>query len=424
MERIAIIGFGCAGFQALRSLRQAGSEAQVTVFTDTGEAPANPMLTTYYAAGKIGKKNLYPFGTLEEIKDAYRAEFCTQAVQALDGQTKCLTLADGTQAGPFDKILLATGAQALVPPLGVVPGKRVLCMRTVEDAELLRARLAQGDVRSALVVGGSMVGIKVAELFSDKGIDCTLADMAEKIFPLSAFPTVAEEIERRIGARGVKLRFGSGVQSAEELSDGVLTRFADGGAVKTDLLLLCIGTRACVGLAKDAGLAVGRGILVDEHMGTSVPGIYAAGDCCESRNLLSGQSQIIGLWANAGWQGQAAGSCMAEKPMRFEGNIIHNITHFMGMDFVSLGDVHAQGRRVTLGAPRSERYIEAVVDEENKLLCVNLLDSYHLSGVIKNYMLNRFSGNTQPLPPVLRGLLAREGMDEAFISLFEGGVSQ
>lgn len=94
--------------------------------------------------------------------------------------------------------------------------------------------------------------------------------------------------------------------------------------------------------------------------------------------------------------------------MIFSGNILHNITHFMGMDFVGFGNVRAQGEVHRVGRPTDRRYIEAVV-ADGELRCVNLLDSYHISGVVKNYLMNRFTGNRAPLPTALRGLLAREG---------------
>ena len=113
---------------------------------------------------------------------------------------------------------------------------------------------------------------------------------------------------------------------------------------------------------------------------------------------------------------------MAGKEISFTGNIVHNITHFMGMDFVSFGDVNAEGEIHTIGKPTDPRYIKAVV-ADGELRCVNMLDSYHISGVVKNYMMNRFTGNRMPLPTALRGLLAREGFTDEFLDLFEGGYS-
>ena len=419
-KRYAIVGFGCAGYQALSTLRESACDAEIHVFSDLNQPPANPMLTTYYAAGRLPYEALFPFGTLDDIQRRLDPILHTGAsVTALDPKERTLTCG-GETFGAFDGILLATGAEPVVPPLGVTVGGRVLCMRTVADARALRARLDQGGVRSVTVIGGSMVGIKIVELCQEAGLSCTLADMADRIFPLSAFSDVSEEIQRRLTEKGVALRFGAAVTGAAETDEQVTTFFAQGEPVPSDLLVLCIGTRAKTALARAAGLEVNRGIVVNDSMETSVPGIYAAGDCCEGRNLMTGGHQIIGLWANAAYQGQTAGHCMAGDPAVFSGNILHNITHFMGMDFISFGDVNAQGEVHTIGKPTDTRYVKAVVSG-GELRCVNLLDSYHISGVVKNYIMNRFSGNHAPLPAALRGLLAREGFTDEFLKLFEGG---
>ena len=420
MKRYAIVGFGCAGYHALKALRQCDGEGEIHLWSEGEDPPANPMLTTYYAAGRLSYEGLFPFGDLEKITAEFRPVLhMGERITGLDAQNRTL-IAGENRYGPFDGILLATGAVPVVPPLGVEVGNRVLCMRTVADAKLLRDRLDRGDVKSVTVIGGSMVGIKIVELCHDRGISCTLADMADRIFPLSAFQDVSAEIQRRLAEKGVTLRFGSAVPGAEERPDRVITSFAQGEPVESDLLVLCIGTRARMELAKEAGLEIGRGILADDHMETSAPGIYAAGDCCQGRNVMTGERQIIGLWANAASQGTAAGRSMAGETTRFSGNMVHNITHFMGMDFVSFGDVNAQGEVRTLGKPEDSRYVEAVI-RDGEMQCVNLLDSYHVSGVIKNYMLNRFTGNRAPLPTQLRGLLAREGFSDDFLTLFEGG---
>lgn len=420
-KRYAVVGFGCAGYQALAALRESDGDAEIHVYSELEQPPANPMLTTYYAAGRIPYEALFPFGSLEEIARKYAPVLHTATcVTGLDAAAKALKCADGSVQA-FDGILLATGAEPVVPPLGVKVGGRVLCMRTVADAQALRARIEKGDIRSVTVIGGSMVGIKIVELCREAGLVCTLADLADRIFPLAAFLDVSAEIQRRLEDKGVALRFGAAVTGAEERADCVVTTFAAGEPVTSDLLVLCIGTRARTELARAAGLEVNRGIVVNDSMETSAPGIYAAGDCCEGRNIMTGGHQIIGLWANAAYQGQTAGHCMAGDPVVYSGNMLHNITHFMGMDFISFGDIGAEGEIHAIGKPTDDRYVEAVVSG-GELRCVNMLDSYHISGVVKNYMMNRFTGNRAPLSTALRGMLAREGFTDEFLTLFEGGI--
>ena len=163
-RRYAIVGFGCAGYHALEALRQSDSQGEIHVFSELDQPPANPMLTTYYAAGRLPYEALFPFGTLEEVERKFSPVLHMDApVAALEKDERALTLSTGERMA-FDAVLLATGAQPVVPPLGVTVGERVLCMRTVADARRLRQRLEAGDVRSVTVIGASMVGIKIVEL--------------------------------------------------------------------------------------------------------------------------------------------------------------------------------------------------------------------------------------------------------------------
>lgn len=163
-RRYAIVGFGCAGYHALEALRQSDSQGEIHVFSELDQPPANPMLTTYYAAGRLPYEALFPFGSLEEVERKLSPVLHMDApVAALEKDERALTLATGERMA-FDAVLLATGAQPVVPPLGVTVGERVLCMRTVADARRLRQRLEAGDVRSVTVIGASMVGIKIVEL--------------------------------------------------------------------------------------------------------------------------------------------------------------------------------------------------------------------------------------------------------------------
>ena len=161
MEQIAILGFGCAGYHCLKTLRAYGSDAQVDVYTDTDLPPCNPMLTTYYVKGKIPYEALFPFGSMEDIqKELHFTWFPKTLVEKLDASTKTLTLPDGTQRR-YDKILLATGTHAFSPPVGDLPAERVFTMRTVRDATHLRDALSQHRYRRVLVTGAMMVGIKL-----------------------------------------------------------------------------------------------------------------------------------------------------------------------------------------------------------------------------------------------------------------------
>ncbi len=419
MERIAIIGFGCAGYNGARALRASGFTGGIHVYESTQEPPANPMLTTYYVSGRLEEKEAYPFGGLESI--TRELNICLHSGETVRRvlPDRSILLADGRREA-FDKILISTGARAVVPALKGPAESRVFLMRTMDDARRMKHALEQGSVQKAVVVGASMVGIKVAELLLNRGVDVTLADFAPYLFPLAAFETVARELEQRVAEKGIHFKWNAGIEGIT----GNGARFSDGEELAADLICLCIGTRANVELAANTEAAQGtveirRGIVVNSHMETSVPGIYAAGDCCEGLNLQTGETMIIGLWANAGAQGETAGKNMAGMTAVYPGNVVHNITHFMDMDFIGLGDPRLPGDRITFGELSGPRYVEAVV-KDKRLQCVNMIGGQEESGLFKSLLMRLFTGEPARLTPYQRAFLLKRGYTEAFLEQLEG----
>lgn len=415
MKTVAILGFGCAGYHCAMSLRAEGYKGDIHVFSDTDLPPYNPMLTTYYAGHRLPWKGLFPFGTLKGIAKSLHLTLHTNSpVERLDCKDRVVRLANGERV-PFDAALISTGARVFIPPIPDLPEKNIYVMRTPNDAQALRDRLDRGDVRRAVVVGASMVGIKVAELFQRAGCQCVLADMAPSLFPLAAVPEVGKELAGRVEAKGVELKFGVGLSGIRETGDGLAVSF-DKETLSADAVVLAIGTRPNLDFLDDTGPQVDRGVLVNEQMETSIPGVYAAGDCSSGYDIQSGRHQIIGLWANAGYQGVTAAGAMLGHPVRYPGTLLHNITHFMDMDFIGFGDVKAQGEVIRW---RNNGFFLYAIRREGKLALVNIVDNHIISGVIKSFMSRKFLGNCEPISPMQRVILLRNGLNEDVIHLLE-----
>jgi len=395
-QDIVIIGNVCAGAECIKALRESGYSEKIHLFTDGRWPVSNPMLTTYYVAGKIGFDRLFPYGASQEFYLKYRVDVYPESpVVALDAQQKVVYAKSGLEL-KYDKCLIATGAAPVLPPVEGIGSGRVYTMRTVEDAIRLKEAMRKTP-KKALVVGASMVGMKLVELFYNAGVEVCLADLTQHILPLSAHPECARVIEERLDQKGIKLRFGTGMEKVEETPRGVRAYFKDSAqSEEVALLVMCIGVQANTGFIDRKQVVIDKGIVVDGHMRTNVPGLYAAGDVAQGKNLLSGGSEIIGLWNNARYQGRTAGRNMAGGNEFFPGNIPHNITHFMGMDFVSIGDVIGYDR--TEKKYDGKRYIQ-LFWKDGLLTGANFLDSYTESGAIKHALMKRIRQNR----PVLLG---------------------
>lgn len=419
MDRYAIVGFGCAGYHAAKRLRQLRPGDEIHIFEQTVRGGANPMLTTYYAGSKITFDQMFPFGNMEDICRELRLTLISEPVVRVDAEKRQVVTENGERR-QYDKILISTGASALLPAFLKVEGRDVFLMRTVQEAASLKDYVEQHEIRSAAVIGASMVGIKVAELLHHRGIETYLLDAADRIFPLAAYPSTAEEITAALEKQGLHLKMGVRVGGADPR--GVV--FADGSVLPADLVCLCIGTRANTELAANTRVAehtaidIGRGIVVNTRMETSAPGIYAAGDCCEGCNIQTGQSMIIGLWANAAAQGQCAGSNMAGVPEEYYGNFPHNITRFFGMTFVGLGDPNLSGEYREF---QGENIKVGVVLTEDRIASINILGDCSISGVLKSILIKRLGQAPGGLSTTQQGLMEKAGLPKEFIAFIGGG---
>ena len=383
---VAIVGSGCAAAECVKALRGGGFQGEIHLFADNEWSVYNPMLTTYYVAGKIGWDGLFPYGSNEVLAGRYGVEIHPGSpVVALDAERRVLANRAGLEMR-YDRCLVASGASPVLPRIEGIECRGVYAMRTVDDAVRLKAAMAEGP-RRALVVGASMVGIKLVELFHDAGMEVCLADLADQVFPLAAHPACARVIEGRLRERGVRLRLGAAIQRIEETPRGLRAHFGDGGeGEEADLLMMCIGVRANTAFVDREQVEVQQGILVDERMRTSAEGLYAAGDVAQGLELLSGGRQVIGLWANARYQGRTAGRNMAGACEAYPGNVPHNITHFMGMDFVGIGNVRDYDR---MEVESDGKGLVQLFWRDGLLVGANLLDSYTESGIIKSALIKR-----------------------------------
>jgi NAD(P)H-nitrite reductase large subunit len=241
-KKVAIIGNGCAAAECIKALRESGYGGEVHVFTDSEWPVYNPMLTTYYIAGKITFDRLFPYGG-DEFYRQYQVEVHTGSpVISLEAENRVVANRAGFELN-YEQCLIASGASPVLPTIEGLRSHNVYLMRTVEDAIRLKDALAEKP-RRALVIGASLVGIKLVELFHTAGMEVCLADLADQVFPLNAHPECARIIGDRLSGMGIKLKLGAGLSRIEDGPTGIRAYFGDGReGEESDLLALCTGVR-------------------------------------------------------------------------------------------------------------------------------------------------------------------------------------
>ena len=356
-----MLGFGAAAVSAICSLRECGYDGPLTVVTNAGPEPYSPVLTSYYAGGRIGKEQCFPWKDVD-FSDLIDDLLFQQTPVSVDFAAHEVELVDGRRVG-YSKLLVATGAHPVAPGFPELGAYRPHALRTMEDADRLYEALVRKPHARVLVLGTSMVGLKVVEACLDRKADVTMLGRSPYILRVSAHPVVAERFEQLLEERGVTFRLSQAVERVEDESDAssYVVRFSNGDEEEFDEVVLAQGVKPNLEFMDSGSVEMGDGLVVDSFMRTSVPDVFAAGDVAQALDLSSGKKRIIGLWQNAVQQGRCAGATIAAElagraPMRrYPGSIPSNTIHVQDVLFASAGSVaESEGRIIeTITSPQS-----------------------------------------------------------------------
>jgi NAD(P)H-nitrite reductase large subunit len=391
---IAVIGNGCAALSAMTTIRDLGCKEPIMIISDSVWQAYNPMLTTYYLAGKIDLEDFFQFddGT-KFYSDNDVNLIMGSPVVHLDAHEKEIKLKNG-QMIKYDKCIIATGASPFIPNMEGKDLDNVFAVRTFEDTVKINRFMKQREVKKAVVIGASMVGIKMAEYFNKKGIQCCLADAASSLFPLAAHPACGTILEDIVSEHGINLRFSACVEKIEQRGNKTLVHFLDEKKPEeADIVIMAIGVRPNIDFVDKDQVMVDRGIIVDKKMKTNVEGLYAAGDCAQGYDMMAKENRIIGLLANARYQGRTAAKNLCGVIDEYSGSTPHNITYFLNTDFVGIGDPYATGEIFEKFDRQNKKYIR-IVRNQGQIRCVNLINYKEISGYLKNMFFKGLESNS------------------------------
>ncbi len=306
--RYLIVGGVAAGTKAAAKLKRCDRNADVRVITRDADISYAGCGLPYYIGGGIAARDDLIVNTPEKYEGltGVRVETGVEAT-ALDASAKTVSVrrSDGTVGvESYDKLIIATGAAPFVPPVAGTDLEGVFCVRTVGDAEAIRSWAERPDVRSAVVVGAGFIGLEVAENLNGRGIAVTVVDAADQIMPNAFDPEMAAFATKQLRAAGMRVITScalAGITAGEgERAGRAVAVETAAGTLPADLVILAIGIRPATGWLEGSGIEMLKGtILVDEHMATNLPDVYAAGDCAEVRNAITGEPQWSAMGSTA-----------------------------------------------------------------------------------------------------------------------------
>lgn len=283
---LLIVGGVAGGASAATRARRMNEHARIVMFEKDEHVSFANCGLPYYLGGEIADREKLLVARPEMFARRFGIDVRTRhEVMSIDRAAKTVEVKDRTTGRTttehYDKLILAPGAAPVVPPIPGVAARRVFTLRNLDDADRIAGAIA--GARRAAVVGGGFVGLEMAEQLRGRGLEVALVELQPHVLPLLD-PEMAEPLHREIEGRGVRLELGRGIASIEE-KDGAATAvlLTDGTRIEADVVILGLGVRPNVKLARDAGIDIGAsgGIATNEHMQTSDPDVYAVGDAAE-----------------------------------------------------------------------------------------------------------------------------------------------
>jgi len=330
-----IAGASHAALAALEAIRMHDTAGSITVLTKEANLPYSPTVLPYVVSGRSAPETV----ALRRV-DYFaqnNIDFLTGcALRRIDAKGKRAHFSDG-EAIAYGKLLLATGAAPILPP---IPGLRDVTfhvLRTLADATALRAALPQ--THAAVVLGAGLIGMHAAENLAKTGAGVTIVETQPQVLPGYFDAAAARIIESAFTAKGIRLALGSKVERVAPGAEGCTLTLADGTSIQADLLLVATGVTPVLDYLQDTGVATERGILVDDSMRTNVADIYAAGDVAQARGFYDDKPVVGGILPDAVEQGRVAGMAMAGDPAlaAYPGSVPLNTYAFFGQQALSVG---------------------------------------------------------------------------------------
>lgn len=360
-QKVLLVGGVAGGASTAARLRRLDEHARIILFERGAHISFANCGLPYYIGGEIQDKEALTVQTPEDFKGKFAVDIRTfHEVTSIDPEKKCVTvkevLSGEVYEESYDKLVLSMGAEPIRPPIPGADSARVFTLRNIPDTYRMKDFMETQKPTSAVIMGGGFIGVELAENLSHAGIQVTLVEMANQILaPLDM--DMAAEVQAHIKSKGVRLELENGVQEIRETADG-LTVSLQHGRIEADFLIMAIGVRPETSLAREAGLALNaRGaILVDEHLQTSDPHIYALGDAVEVMNSITGEKAHVPLAGPANKQGRIVADNLCGFDSTYIGTQGSSILKVFDMTVASTGINEKTAKRLGLSYDKAFTY--------------------------------------------------------------------
>ncbi len=372
VDRVIIVGGGIAGLTAAEAARAASPEVVLTLIAREPRLPYYRLNLTRLLAGELEEASLLLHDRAWFERE--RVELLEDEVTSIDRVRQEVRLRGG-RVLPYDRLVLANGAHPFAPPIPGITREGVLPIRTLDDCQAILRRAAAGA--RCVCIGGGLLGLETAGALARRGLQVTVLEGFGWLLPRQLAEPAGQLLQRHVEAAGVAVRCNARAEEliGDESVRGV--RLAGGEELPAELVVLAAGVRPNSHLARQAGLEVKSGVIVDDRLFTSDPAILAAGDVAEHRGM------VYGIWPASYAQGLIAGSNAVGGGLEFHGLPPSNRLKVLAIDVFSIGQVLPLDASYRVFERAGEGTYTRLVCRDGQLVGANLIGETALAGAVK-----------------------------------------
>jgi NAD(P)H-nitrite reductase large subunit len=331
-KRHVIVGGGTSGVNAILTIREHDRGAsEITLVS--AERPYSRMVLPYYLGRSIAESHVFTLTPPRLAQLQVKTHLGRRAAK-LDAGGNRLTLDDGTVLD-YDDLLIATGSSPLRAPVPGADLPGVHSFWTLEQARGVVSQIREGS--HVVMVGAGFIAFTILNAILGLKARLTVVEIAPQILPRMLDRQGAEIVERWLACHGVAIRTGATLAGIEEEAGKKRLRFREGEDLAADVVIMATGIRTNLEWLKESGVRVNRGVLVDDHLRSSAPNVFAAGDVAESRDLVTGLPALHAIEPTAMEHGRVAGANMAGENIAYRGSLLMNIVELCHLDIASFG---------------------------------------------------------------------------------------
>jgi NAD(P)H-nitrite reductase large subunit len=328
-----ILGAGPAGVVAAETLRKLDSKCKITLVGGEGEPPYSRMAIPYLLSGDIKEGGTY----LRQDKKHYDdldIKYVQANAKSVDSKAKTVAL-DGGKDLKYDTLLIATGSSPLQPPVKGLDLPGVSTCWTLEDSRKILKTAKKGD--SVVLMGAGFIGSIILEALVKMGVKLTVVEMGDRMVPRMMDDTAGNMLKRWCEDQGVTVLTGAKIEKISGDKKGLQVTVSNGDKLDAKLVVVAAGVAPNIDFLKKSGVKTGTGVIVDEHLATSAPDVYAAGDVAEARDLSTGEWDVMAIQPVAVEHGYLAAQNMAGVPTPHQGSLNMNVLDTLGLVSSSFG---------------------------------------------------------------------------------------